>query len=176
MLVVLTACTSTDSGLEAEVAALSEEVDSLQNQLDSMSTASSEPAIADTTSTTSSTIPATTVPETTTTMAPLPAFPPEAAQLSHGGDAWVVVLAASEASNDPALVTADLAATEAGYNTGPTDCDLGAADLLGLSSDGHYYTLSVYLENEEDAIAAREAFAARGVGGVVGVVQTFCLD
>jgi len=87
-----------------------------------------------------------------------------------------VILAASEDIDDPALGEAEDVATEAGYVTGATDCDLGASAALGLPDDRHYYTVSVYLETEEDAVAAQEAFAARTVEGVVAVIQTFCLD
>jgi hypothetical protein len=37
-------------------------------------------------------------------------------------------------------------------------------------------TVSVYLETEADARAALLAFEARGISGVVALVQTFCLD
>lgn len=131
-------------------------------------TTTSTPAT--TTTTTPST---TTVPPTTTIE--LPAFPPERTSLEHGGDAWVVVLAAAEDFGDPVLVAAQKAAEDGGFTTGPTDCDAGAAELLGLSG-GHYATVSVYLNTEADAKAALAAFEARDVEGAVGVVQTFCLD
>jgi hypothetical protein len=113
---------------------------------------------------------------TTTTLA-LPAFPPGRETLEHGGDAWVVVLAASEDFNDEALAAAEEQASEAGYLTGATDCDFGAAAALGLpESESHFYTVSVYLDSEVDARAALDAFRARGIDGAVGVVQTYCLD
>jgi hypothetical protein len=118
----------------------------------------------------------TTIPTTTTTLA-LPTFPPGRTNLEHGGDTWAVVLAASEDIDDPLLAEAEGHARDAGYLTGPTDCDDGAATALGLSeSDGHYYTVSVYLNSEADAQAALEAFRARGVDGATALVQTFCLD
>ncbi len=123
--------------------------------------------------TTSVEIPTTTIPPTTTVE--LPPFPPERTSLEHGGDAWVVVLAGAEDFDDPVLLAAQTAAEDAGYTTGPTDCDAGAAELLGLP-EGHYATISVYLDTEADANAALAAFQARGVEGAVGVVQTFCLD
>lgn len=148
----------------------------------SSSTTVAEPASTSTTSTTSSTtttsVPTTTtstVPTTTTTVQ-LPEFPPETESLTHGGDAWVVVLAASEEYDDPVLVAAEGHARDAGYNTGPTDCDVGASAILGLPEDGHYYTVSVYLSDEADALAALAAFEARDVPGAVGLVQTFCMD
>ncbi|MDF2731178.1 MAG: hypothetical protein K0T01_2969, partial [Acidimicrobiia bacterium] len=104
----------------------------------------------------------------------LPAFPPERASLEHGADTWVVVLAGSDTPDDPVLADAILAAEEAGYTTGATDCDDGAPEALG-QPDGNS-TVSVYLENEADAHAALLAFEARGVSGVVAQVQTFCLD
>ena len=85
----------------------------------------------------------------------------------------MVVLAGSDDFNDPVLDEATQAAEDAGYNTGPTDCDFGAAEALG--SEGTV-TVSVYLETEVDAQAALLAFEARGVSGVVAQVQTFCLD
>jgi hypothetical protein len=130
-------------------------------------------AVQPTTSTTveTSTTTTTTAPLPTTT---LPAFPPERASLEHGADTWVVVLAGSDTPDDPVLADAILAAEEAGYTTGATDCDDGAPEALG-QPDGNS-TVSVYLENEADAHAALLAFEARGVSGVVAQVQTFCLD
>ena len=65
------------------------------------------------------------------------------------------------------------AAEAAGYHTGPTDCDHGASEALGLPEA---VAVSVYLRTEADAHAALEAFLARGVDGAVARVQTFCLD
>jgi hypothetical protein len=72
------------------------------------------------------------------------------------------------------LAEAVEAAEDAGYLTGPTDCDFGAAEALGQPAGN--LTVSVYLESESDAEAALIAFETRGVAGVVGLVQTFCLD
>lgn len=134
-----------------------------------------ESATSTSTSTTTPSTTSTTEPSTTTTVEPLP-FPPERQNLTHGGDTWVVILAASEVFDDPVLDTAVGDAEAAGYHTGPTDCDFGAADVLGLPDDQQYYTVSVYLSNQADAEAALDAFEAQGVSGTVGVVQTFCLD
>jgi hypothetical protein len=123
-----------------------------------------------------------TTPDTTTTTAQattvqLPQFPPERTDLEHGGDAWVVVLAASEDPAGSDLETAIVIAGEAGYTTGATDCDFGAATALGLPEDRrHFFTVSVYLRSESDAIAALDAFRARGVDGAVALVQTYCMD
>ena len=87
----------------------------------------------------------------------------------------MVVLAGSDDFNDPVLDEATQAAEDAGYNTGPTDCDFGAAEALGPEGSVTV-TVSVYLETEVDAQAALLAFEARGVSGVVAQVQTFCLD
>ncbi|MGH8944496.1 MAG: hypothetical protein ACRDWF_16910 [Acidimicrobiia bacterium] len=125
-----------------------------------------------TTSTTVETSTTTTTAQLPTTT--LPAFPPERASLEHGADTWVVVLAGSDTPDDPVLAEAILAAEEAGYTTGATDCDDGAPEALG-QPDGNS-TVSVYLETEADAHAALLAFEARGVSGVVAQVQTFCLD
>lgn len=131
--------------------------------------------------TTTSTVTTTAPPTTTATTAPaepsttaLPPFPPARQDLEHGGFAWVVVLAGSATPDDPVLAEAILAAEQAGYTTGATDCDDGASEALG-EPDGTS-TVSVYLENEADAHAALLAFEARGVSGVVAQVQTFCLD
>jgi|GEM_PF-5858568 len=128
-------------------------------------------AVQTTTSTTVETSTTTTAQSPTTT---LPAFPPARQDLEHGGSTWVVVLGGSETPDDPVLAEAILAAEQAGYVTGATDCDDGAPEALGLP-DGTS-TVSVYLENEADAHAALLAFEARGVSGVVAEVQTFCLD
>ena len=127
-------------------------------------------------STTTTTLPPPTTTTTTSrpTTSALPAFPPGRESLVHGGDAWVVVLAGAETADDAALSDATQAAADAGYQTGPTDCDFGAEEALG-QPDGTI-TVSVYLESEADAQAALLAFEARGVSGVVAQVQTFCLD
>jgi hypothetical protein len=135
----------------------------------STSVSPSSPSTTEAATTTSST-------STTSTTLPAPEFPPGREELTHGGDTWAVVLAASEVANDPLLVTAESDAEQAGYLTGATDCDVGAAAALGLPDENHYYTVSVYLNNEEDADAAVEGFASLGVEGVAAVIQTFCLD
>jgi hypothetical protein len=73
-------------------------------------------------------------------------------------------------------MTAVLTADGAGYNTGPTDCDFGAAEALGFTEPEHYYTVSVYFDTEVDANLAQDAFQGRGVGSTVAQVQAFCLD
>ena len=87
-----------------------------------------------------------------------------------------MVLAASQDFEDPVLAQAVSDAGDAGYTTGPTDCDVGAADAVGLPEEVNFYTVSVYLHSEADAHAAHTAFAARGIEGTVALVQTFCLD
>jgi hypothetical protein len=137
-------------------------------------------------STTSAPTPTTTAPPATTTSeqatttvaptttAPLPEFPPARVDLEQGGSTWAVVLAGAPDSDDPAITDAVAAAEDAGYTTGPTDCDEGAAEALG--QDGYALTISVYFDTEADAQAAAAAFEARGVTGVVAEIQTFCLD
>lgn len=88
---------------------------------------------------TTTTVVTTTVPPTTTVTTPppqpsttaLPVFPPALASLEHGANTWAVVLAGSETPDDPALAEAILAAEEAGFAAGPTDCDEGAPEALG---------------------------------------------
>ncbi|MET0566044.1 MAG: hypothetical protein ABW021_06355 [Acidimicrobiia bacterium] len=145
-------------------------------------TSSVPSTVASTLGTTTTTPVTTTLPPTTTsTTAPaqpsttaLADFPPERESLEHGADTWVVVLAGSATPDDPVLAEAIVAAEEAGYTTGATDCDDGAPEALG-QPDGNS-TVSVYLENEADARAALLAFEARGISGVVAQVKTFCLD
>jgi hypothetical protein len=88
----------------------------------------------------------------------------------------VILHISNGAWDDPGFGTAREAAEAAGYVTGQTDCDFGAAEAAGLPPDGHYYSMSVYFETEEIADRARDAFLARGVDSVVGLVQTFCMD
>ncbi len=103
-------------------------------------------------------------------------FPPQRAVLEHGGRTWAVVLYGSEDPADPLFDNARSVLTSVGYTGGITDCDQGASEVLGLP-DGHsYFTLSVYFETEADARAAVTAFAGRGVDGVAGQVETYCLD
>jgi hypothetical protein len=126
--------------------------------------------------TTTSTSLTTTTALSSTTTAPFPEFPPEVGSLEHGGKTWVAVLAGSEDSSDPILTQATENADAAGYNTGPTDCDFGAAQALGFPEENNIYTVSVYLSNQADAEQAVLAFEERGIGATVAEVQTFCLD
>lgn len=132
-------------------------------------------ATGDTTTTTAAI--STTVDQTTSTTggtAPTP-FPPANLDITHGGTTWAVVLAGAVESDDPVLGAAQQAAGDAGYDSGPTDCDEGAAEALGL--DGSAYTVSVYFSSEADARQAHTAFEERGVrGAAVAQVSTFCLD
>ena len=125
--------------------------------------------VADTTTTQA---PTTTVAPTTTTT--LPSFPEDLESLEHGGEVWAVVLGGSSDFEDTALVGAVADADEAGYVTGPTDCDEGAAEALGQSPGK--YTVSVYFADEATAQQALAAFEARAITGVVAQVRTFCLD
>lgn len=142
------------------------------------STTSAEPTatVAPTTTTTAptstTTEPTSTITEPVTTVA-LPVFPHERLELTHGGDAWVVVLAAAEYYDDPAIEAAVAVADSFGFHTGATDCDVGASEALGVPEG---VTVSVYFESEADAQAALLAFQARGVDGVVALVRTFCMD
>ena len=147
---------------------------------DSLTEASTTTGITPSTSTTSdptTTVEVTTtIPEAPTTS--LPPFPPARETLEHGGDAWSLILAVSDVPSDPILTTAALAAQDAGYPSGVGDagCDQGSLAALGIGEDGSFSIVSVYLESEEDAIAARDAFFARGIGAKVVLVQTYCLD
>lgn len=134
----------------------------------------------------STTGPSTTVPPTTgppvtdppVTEAPtttLPPFPPSLTDLPDPPDVWSVVLAGSADVDDPVLAQAVADADAAGYFVGPTDCDEGAAEAIGMAGNG-VYTITVYLNSEADARAAAEAFAARGVEATVALVTLFCLD
>lgn len=123
--------------------------------------------------TTTTTLPATTTTEAATTT--LASFPPERESIQQGETVWAVVLAGAEAFDDPTLEAAVQAANDAGYEfVGPTDCDVGAPEALGLPESA--LTVSVYLNSEADANAAAAAFSARGVDGVVAELQLFCLD
>jgi hypothetical protein len=102
-------------------------------------------------------------------------FPPANTNLTQGGTTWALVLAGSADFEDPALGHAAAVASDAGYTTGPTDCDIGAPQALGIDSE-IVYTVSVYYATEAEARAAQAAFAARDLPGVVAQVQTFCLD
>lgn len=126
------------------------------------------------TTTTSSTLATTTTIPAPTTTTTLPAFPPALESLEHGGEVWAVVLAGSSDIDDPAIASAVASAREAGYATGPTDCDVGAAEALG-QPDGNLM-VSVYFADEASAQQALGAFEARSVTGVVARVRTYCLD
>lgn len=104
----------------------------------------------------------------------LPAFPRERQDPEHGGLTWAVVLAGAADPDDPAIAAAGQAATDAGYSTGWTDCDEGAAEALDLP--GGAITISVYFDSEVDARAAAAAFAARDIDVVVAEIRTYCLD
>jgi hypothetical protein len=121
----------------------------------------------------------TTAAVTSTTLTP---FPAENRDLSHGGDTWAVVLVAVElpagnVEDDPVLQAAKETANEPGYSTGPTDCDAGASKAMGYDAKVGVFTVSVYLKSEADAEQALRAFHERGFdGGVVALVQTYCMD
>lgn len=118
-----------------------------------------------------------TTASTTTTSAGPTEFPPARAQLEHGQPTWAVVLDGAGDPNDPALTAAVAAAADAGYETGPTDCDEGAPEAIGFQDETGFYTVSVYFETQADAEQALAAFRADGVeGGAVAEVTTFCLD
>ena len=119
---------------------------------------------------------ASTSTSTSSTLASAPVFPEARLTLEHGGPAWAVVLAGSSDFDDSALVTAREAAHEAGYTAGPTDCDDGAAESLGLPGDQGIYTVSVYFGSQAHAEQALTAFRARGVSGAVAEVRTYCGD
>lgn len=107
----------------------------------------------------------------------LPAFPPDRHDLEHGGASWAVVLAAADDIGHPDLAAAMAAADAAGYRTGPTHCDEGAAAAHGLDPATGVYTVSVYFDSRGLAQRAAEAFAAHGFPhGVVTEVRTYCLD
>jgi hypothetical protein len=129
-------------------------------------TTSSEPE------TTTTTVEAAT---TTTTSVTAVEFPPGLETFTQGGEVWAVVLAGG-AGDEPEMAAAEAAAEQAGYSTGPTDCDEGAAAALGLPSDQSWVTVSVYLESEADALLAQQAFAAQNVEGTVAQIRTYCLD
>jgi hypothetical protein len=114
--------------------------------------------------------PATAAPTTT-----LPPFPPSLIDRPDPPDVWSVVLAGSADFDDPVLDQAVADAEAAGYFVGPTDCDEGAAEAIGMAGSG-VYTITVYLNSEPDAQAAAEAFAARGVDATVALIRLFCLD
>ena len=59
---------------------------------------------------------------------------------------------------------------------GDANCDQGSLQALGIGDDAFFSIVSVYFESEADAIAARDAFLARGIGGTVALVQTYCMD
>ena len=137
----------------------------------SASSTTADTVLQTTTSTTAETSTTTTAQPTTTT---LPSFPPARQDLEHGGSTWAVILAGATTADEAALSDATRAAEDAGYSTGPTDCDEGAAEALGQPEGA--FTVSVYFESEAEAHAAASAFDARGINGVVAEVQTFCLD
>lgn len=117
-----------------------------------------------------------TVPETSPSTAEA-AFPPARSDVQHGAPTWAVVLAGAEATDEPSLVAAETAAKDAGYSAGPTDCDQGAKEALGMSSEAQIYTVSVYFDTQAAARLALAAFREKGFGkGVVAEVRTFCLD
>jgi hypothetical protein len=111
----------------------------------------------------------------TTNGSGLTPFPPANLDLVHGGTTWAVVLAGSVEPDGPGLSAALQSANDAGYDTGPTDCDVGAAEAVGLA--GGAYTVSVYFSHEADARQAHAAFEERGVEGAsVAQVSTYCMD
>jgi hypothetical protein len=100
-------------------------------------------------------------------------FPEATDDVTHGGTTWAVVLAGADALDAVALFEAENSARAAGYLTGPTSCDEGAAEALGAGQ----YTVSVYFDSEAVARQALAAFQEAGfAGGAVAEVVTYCLD
>ena len=185
----LTSCSTPTADVTSDLDELRTEISSIKESLTTTTVVSPDAETTSSTSTTTTppptstppdtsppTVPSTTIPPSPPVTSDGPGFPPEIDELQHGQMVWVVILAASEGFNDPELATAILHAESAGYSTGPTDCDAGATEALGLPDDRFYYTVSVYLSSEADAITALDAFAARGIGGTVAEIQAFCLD
>ncbi len=120
----------------------------------------------------------------TTTIADAPpattatGFPPARADLQHGGTTWAVVLTGAEDADAPSIQQAVQAAAAAGYTTGPTDCDVGAAEALDMADGGTgVYTVSVYFDTQAQAEQALTAFHQHGYdAGRVAQVTTYCLD
>ena len=74
------------------------------------------------------------------------------------------------------LLNAMGAAGLAGYTTGATNCDVGAAEAIGLPEGGSVFTVSIYYRSEHDAQAAADSFHSRGTAATAALVQTFCVD
>jgi hypothetical protein len=91
---------------------------------------------------------------------------------------WAVVLAVATDYDDRVLAEAVWSAAEVGYETGPTDCDVGVEEIVGLPSEeeggAHIVSVSLYFESTAQAEAFVAAYEPEVRG--IGQVRTFCLD
>jgi hypothetical protein len=91
---------------------------------------------------------------------------------------WAVVLAAAPTFDDPVLDEAVQSAAAVGYDTGPTDCDQGVNEIVGVASEQeggpHLSSVSLYFQTraESEQFVALYEPEVRGIGQV----RTFCLD
>ena len=131
----------------------------------------------DATTTTSSTTTSTTVANPPPPVG-RPSFPPQHTDLEHGGVEWAVVLAVATGYDDRVLAEAVWSAAEVGYETGPTDCDVGVDEIVGLPSEeeggAHIVSVSLYFESRAEAEAFVAAYEPEVRG--IGQVRTFCMD
>lgn len=90
-----------------------------------------------------------------------------------GATAWAVVVAGASDPFDPLLgETVDLVAA-AGHTTTITNCDVGAAEALGMQP-ALSYTISVYAADESAAGLLAASLDAAGLPGVVTEVSVIC--
>ena len=90
-----------------------------------------------------------------------------------GATAWAVVIAGASDPFDPLLgETVDLVAA-AGHTTTITNCDVGAAEALGMQP-AVSYTISVYAADEDAADRLAASLETVGLPGVVTEVSVVC--
>ena len=90
-----------------------------------------------------------------------------------GGSAWAVVIAGAADPFDPLLEDTVANLTAEGYETLITNCDVGAAEAIGMQA-ALSYTVSVYAQDRENAEGLADILRENDLSGTVAQVSVDC--
>ena len=88
---------------------------------------------------------------------------------------WAVVLAGASQPNDPLLAEVVAEVADLGHDVTPTNCDRGAADVLGMSPESTF-TVSIHFDTEVAASAALDDLTAADIPGHLAEIDIVCPD